>query len=172
MDKKWFSKNLEDYWLNYLKRRIEIYRYYIRGSVKMSHFKDLYDTPLEKDHAEMLTKTVFADFNWARLDSKQKIISASEGFAELIGYTKEELEKDVNLFDFISEEAKKTVVDKLKERKESKTTDFYISKYKNRKTNKSFAVSVCAFPINDKEGKYIGSLGIITDAQKIGESLT
>jgi len=112
------------------------------------------------------------------VDLDGNITFTNTKFAEILGYDVNEI-LGKNIFDLTTEEGKKVFKESLKRRKKG-----HIDYYENvfvRKDGKIVDVLISASPLRDRNGKVIGSIGIIlditerkkweTELQKMNETL-
>ena len=107
---------------------------------------------------EMLLKT--AEEGIITGDSSENINFANKAFANILGYTEEEL-MGMNLRKFVDEQGLKKITEGTEERKTGKIGRYELTLY--GKNGEPHVVQVAASPLLDSGGSYAGSLGVVTD---------
>ena len=107
---------------------------------------------------EMLLET--ATEGIVSVDRDENLTFANKAFAEMLGYTEEEL-NGVNLRKLVDEQGLKKITEGTEVRKAGKIGRYELTMY--GKDGEPHVVQVAASPLWNDSGSYAGSLGVMTD---------
>ncbi len=130
--------------------------------------------PLSPNPSHLLCERILESITQGiiQVDNEDVIVYANEEFCNCLGYSKEELSGQV-AYDFLGKGKSKEIIhEKIENRKKNISEEYEITLY--RKNGEPIYFNMKGYPLKDKEGNVIGSIGVhidVTERKIIEEKL-
>jgi PAS domain-containing protein len=145
--------------MGFLRMRIGNYQKYRHTWLQRM---ELLDRPLTRPFVRSLASYIGEDFAWAELNGQYIVIDSNQKFAALVGLSKEQLlRKEIDVRELSEPGSRHITSEQLAAKREDKTPKFYVTRYKNLRTQEIIPVTIYALPIVENN-EYSGSFGIVT----------